>query len=125
MPQVWTQFDYLYRDADNYKAFGSVAFSGEVAAEKWNKAQANLFEESCFIAEQIGVPSLCHQLFRWNGGSPTDADHCWHEFLGIKAVSEDDIGEDVPRGGSFKPFVERLSKVNAWNIFLSPNVLSM
>ncbi len=119
---VWTVFEYLYRDADNHKAFGKVAFDGSVLPEAWNRARQKLNDGTHFIAEQIGLPPLCGQLYRWSGGGPTDADHCWHEFVSFTVVEESDLPPIVLKLGEAEMFVELLSSVEDWDIWLSPNV---
>lgn len=119
---VWTVFEYLYRDADNHKAFGKVAFAGSVDSDLWDSALQKLDDSKHFIAEQVGLPPLYDQLYRWSGGAPTDADHCWHEFVSVAVVVEGDLAPSVPKIGEAKTFVERLSSVEDWDIWLSPNV---
>ncbi|WP_089215345.1 hypothetical protein [Sphingopyxis indica] len=120
----WTVFEYLYRDADNHKAYGKVALEGIVSDERWKAALSKLDEGIYFVAEQIGLPALCDQLFRWSGNAPTDADHCWHEFISISIVDEADLPTAIHRRGSTERLVERISAADVWNIWLSPNVTS-
>lgn len=112
----WTVFEYLYRDADNHKAFGKVVFEGVATALEWEAALKNFDEGLYFIAEQIGLPALCHQLYQWNGNAPTDADHCWHEFVSLNVLSEVDQGASMQRHGSMAEFVARISAVEAWDV---------
>lgn len=119
---AWTVFEYLYRDADNHKAFGKVAFCGSVPLETWDCALQKLDDGTHFIAEQVGLPPLYGQLLHWSDGGPTDADHCWHEFVSVSTVEEDDLPTAVLKLGKVATFVERLSAVKEWNIWLSPNV---
>ena len=119
---VWTVFEYLYRDADNHKAFGKAAFGGLVSPELCDRALQKLDDGTHFIAEQVGLPPLYGQLFRWSGGRPTDADHCWHEFVSISVVEEGDLPPAVLKLGETSAFVDLLSSVDEWDILLSPNV---
>ncbi|HMO73989.1 MAG TPA: hypothetical protein PKD99_01595 [Sphingopyxis sp.] len=118
----WTVFEYLYRDADNHKAYGKVAFYGSAHAGLWDSALRKLDEGTHFIAEQVGLPPLYDRLLRWSGGAPTDADHCWHEFSSLEIANEADLPSSIPRRGDAKTFIERLLKVEDWDIWLSPNV---
>lgn len=118
----WTMFEYLYRDADNHKAFGKVAFGGSASPESWDRALQNLDDGTHFIAEQVGLPPLCSQLYRWSGGGPADADHCWHEFVSVSVVEDRDLPPAVLRLGEARAFAEFLSSVEEWDIWLSPNV---
>jgi hypothetical protein len=115
-------FEYLYRDADNHKAFGRVAFGGSASPDAWDRALQKLDGGTHFIAEQVGLPPLCGQLYRWSGGAPTDADHCWHEFVSASVIEEGDLPPAILRLGEAKAFVEFLSSIEEWNIWLSPNV---
>lgn len=119
---AWTVFEYLYRDADNHKAFGKVAFEGEVSGLDWDFALSNFEGGLYFIAEQIGLPALYSQLLRWSGNAPTDADHCWHEFVSITNSDAATLDSDIPRTGSAKDFIERIATIENWNILLSPIV---
>lgn len=119
---AWTVFEYLYRDADNHKAFGKIVFSGSVSPESWDRAFQKLDDGTHFIAEQIGLPSLCSQLFRWSDCGSTDADHCWHEFVSVSVAEEGDLPPAVLRLGEARAFVELLSAIEEWDIGLSPNV---
>ena len=74
-----TKFNYLYRDASNYKKQNSVVVSGtdDSAEEKIRKA---LLDEENFIPRQVGLPEE-----RFN--SVTEDDHCWFELLYIEKTS--------------------------------------
>ena len=75
-------FEYLYRDAGNFKTYGALLLTGYTP-----DADANL--RAClewgdqFVAEQVGVPVLCPE--HWESvGVPTglsDLDHAIHELF--------------------------------------------
>ena len=113
-----TLFNYLYRDADNYKAWGTIALEGEVARERWQAALGKLEDGELFVAEQLGVPSLYQALYKWSGG-PTRADHCWHTFVDVEVV--DEAESDVFRWGDAEAFVACLLAVDEWCGDLSPH----
>jgi hypothetical protein len=115
-----TLFEYLYRDAGNFKAFGAVAFDGALSEEELAAVRSRFPGDGFFIAEQLGVPPLYGQLYTYSGG-PTPDDHCWHEFLDIKSVGGDDLPANVSRGGNGKDFLERLIAVREWEQELSPH----
>lgn len=117
-----TVFEYLYRDADNHKAFGRVAFDGSVPPKSWDLALQKLDDGTHFIAEQVGLPPLCGQLYRWSGGRHTDADHCWHEFVSVSVVEEGDLPLAALKLGETSAFVDLLSSIKEWDIWSSPNV---
>jgi hypothetical protein len=113
-----TLFNYLYRDASNYKAWGRIALDGEVAREQWEAALAKLDGGEFFVAEQLGVPPLYQALYKWSAG-PTSADHCWHTFLDIEVV--DNADSSAYRWGDAEAFVARLRAVTEWRGELSPH----
>ena len=116
---TWTIFDYLYRDAQNFKAFGSIALEGRISEADRAAIRARFDSGELFIAEQIEVPPLYDRLYEWSGG-PTASDHCWHEFVGFR---ETDDPERCPNGGSAKGFARRVTSGNEWDVSLSPHSL--
>ena len=82
----WLVFDYLYRDASNYKAFGSVWLTGTLTEAERTELVECLDGSEFFVAEQVGVPPLYRVLFE-DGGGPTEDDHAWHMFEGFARKS--------------------------------------
>ena len=80
-----TEFAYIYRDGDNYKAEGSVVLVGEFEPGHLARLEVALDEGEYFIAHQVGVP----EVFIWKreGHEIQDQDHSWHEFFGICLVN--------------------------------------
>ena len=115
----WLVFDYLYRDASNYKAFGSVWLSGTLTEAERTELVECLDGSEFFVAEQIGVPPLYPALFE-DGGGPTEDDHAWHMFEGFR--EEREIAEDAVVLGEASAFLAafRAAKGN-WRLELSPN----
>ena len=56
-------FDYMYRDAANYKAYGPPLLKGEVTEEDQRRLKSKLESGEFFIAEQIGIPALYGELW--------------------------------------------------------------
>lgn len=84
-------FEYLYRDASNYKAFGELYLIGYLAEQERNALVGSLESEEFFVAEQVGVSPLYEKLHKMSGGRSQD-DHAWHTFVGFR-------GElDLPAG---------------------------
>lgn len=79
------QFNYQYRDAGNYKIYGSIILSnpanrslGELDLEiKWH-----LISEWYFDPDKLGIPRLQHES--WN----SELDHTWNEYSRIEYTSE-------------------------------------
>jgi len=81
------RFNYLYRDAGNYKKWASIVFSNPQGLTLHSVASsfANAFpEENLFIAHQIRVP----EVFFYTRGNATSDDHCFHEFHTIEQTLE-------------------------------------
>lgn len=115
----WLVFDYLYRDASNYKAFGSVWLTGTLTEPERTELVGCLDGSEFFVAEQIGVPSLYRALFE-DGGGPTEDDHAWHMFEGFREESL--LAEDAVVWGEASALLAafRAAKGN-WRLELSPN----
>lgn len=81
-------FEYLYRDAANYKAFGKLLLRGLATSAELEAIHSNLEPDNLFIPEQVGLPPLDRQL--WSecgaGWDPT-LDHPWHEFVDLKPAN--------------------------------------
>jgi hypothetical protein len=114
---MWTAFDYMYRDAGNFKAFGTVILEGQLCAADQAIIRSSLSSGEFFIAEEVGVPALYHELYRWSGG-PTDADHCWHEFVEFREIADPADGRPAR---TVADFLRCFAAVNEWNEALSPH----
>ena len=73
-------FQYLYRDAANYKAWGTLVLRG-VATESDLEVLATHFESGeFFIAEQLSIPPLYAALWEISNGPGID-DHVCIRFM--------------------------------------------
>ncbi len=71
------KFNYLYRDAGNYKQYGSVTFAnpqGIPVDEIERNIRAALIDGEFFRPKQWEVPNL--HGYEWDD----ELDHDWHEF---------------------------------------------
>lgn len=111
MPTENTRFNYLYRDASNYKSCGSVVFRGGIDDTLSGRLAAALESTEFFIADQIRIPEVF--LLDW----PLDQDdHCWHWFSDTELTNDapdDTHGRTI---GEFIAEVERAS-TDGWKIF--------
>jgi len=78
------KFNYLYRDAGNYKQYGSVILSNpdNLSLEKIEKQiRANLIDGEYFIPSKLNIPFI--------NEFPYDAelDHEWYEFVGVEVLT--------------------------------------
>lgn len=111
-------FDYLYRDASNYKSWGSLLLEGRVTGAELEQLHAQLNCDEFFIAEQVGIPPLYEGLWQFSDG-PTEDDHVWHTFHELRQADAKEItGEPW---GSVSDLIERFKSVNKWDEQLSPN----
>ena len=108
MMQPNVSFNYMYRDAANYKQHGEVIFANRDSLsieEIKQKIIATLYDGEFFITKQVGVESCFF-------GDPVGPDdHPWHEFCDVsesgQPASERDIAD----------FIEDLEEANrnGWN----------
>jgi len=78
------KFNYLYRDAGNYKQFGDVVLSNPnniSIALITDIVRKNLIDGEFFEAIKWGVPSLFFD-------TKNEDDHEWHEFENVEITQE-------------------------------------
>jgi len=82
--------EYLYRDANNYKAYGEILLTGKITDNIIDELKSLLDSGEYFVAEQSDIPTLYSQLWKYSNG-PTDADHAFHEFSDIRPATTEEI----------------------------------
>lgn len=112
-------FEYLYRDAGNFKAWGALLLKGALTDTQVAEMRSKFDGTEFFIAEQIGVPPLYQELWAYSNG-PTENDHVWHEFFALRPAEENDLVEDEPWGTANALFTA-VSGIARWNERLSPH----
>jgi len=118
-PRGWCVFEYLYRDASNYKAWGKILLSGVPSQNDIATLRACLESDEYFVAEQVGLPAVYKELWDLSGG-PTSDDHALHEFVALRDASEDER-ESLPLYGDLSSFLKTFKTVSKWDYSLSPN----
>ncbi len=115
-------FEYLYRDAGNFKTYGMLLLAGAPTDEAISKLANSLESDQCFVAEQVGVPSLCPQHFEdCESYGPTDMDHAYHEFHALRAATPEDL-ETLTVFSTLDDLVAKfVATEGVWNVMLSPN----
>src|SRR3546814_9840905 len=69
----FTVFEYMYRDAGNFKTEGRLLLSGmDPEAEAVIRGCLEWGDQ--FVAEQVGVPALCEDHWDSVGEDPSDLD---------------------------------------------------
>jgi len=79
------KFNYLYRDAGNYKEFSDVVFANKDSKSLQEielTIRKNLIEGEFFIPEKWNVPRLSFENY-----SP-ELDHDYHEFESVEITDE-------------------------------------
>lgn len=82
--------EYMYRDASNFKAFGQLLLSNNRTHRDIDDIKTFLEFGEFFVAEQVSVPTLYSQLWKYSNG-PTTADHAFHEFVKLRIASDEDV----------------------------------
>lgn len=114
---TFTVFEYMYRDAGNYKVHGALYLDGRLADFEIDELCSRLEGGEYFIAEQIGVPSLRPQLLFLSDG-PTCDDHAWHEFIRIRAATERESEIDAPQMEA-RVLFDAIMAVETWDVRLA------
>ncbi len=113
-------FEYMYRDAGNWKTHGALLLLGE-ARNVRHELRKCLEPGDLFVAEQIKVPSLCEEHFATTGDGPSDMDHAYHQFVDLRPAGEEDRAS-MPVTGSLTELLTRMqSAAGRWDVRLSPN----
>jgi hypothetical protein len=89
-----TLFEYMYRDADNYKKTGSVVLAGRMSADQVRTLNASLSDSEFFIPGQVGLKDLQGE-FEHGGGWDEESDHVWHTIEAVKHTSAAPTGPSV------------------------------
>jgi len=85
---------------------------------RWTRACLEWGDQ--FVAEQVGIPSLCEAHWASVGDGPSDLDHAFHEFVGLRAAGPED--ERLPAWGTLAELVARMKRAaGRWDVRLSPN----
>lgn len=112
-------FEYMYRDAGNFKTCGRLLLSEWDAAAE-GKVLGYLDWGKQFVAEQVGIPALCREHWESSGDGPSDPDHAFHEFVRLREAAPADSA--LPVWGSLVTLVARVqSAARMWDVRLSPN----
>jgi hypothetical protein len=109
------QFNYLYRDAGNYKQRGSALFTNPKKLgikEIEQQLRLHFEQRELFIAHQIGLS----ELFFYIKEPITEDDHCYHEFA---SVTEIKTVEPEPRNRSISDFLTDVQAAASvgWKVF--------
>lgn len=111
-------FEYLYRDASNFKSWGGVLLAGKVDPNVLARLKSRFDSGEFFVAEQLGLPTLYGELWKFSDG-PINADHVWHTFYALRPADASEI--NMPIFATLEDFVSRVDDVIDWDEELSPH----
>lgn len=112
-------FEYQYRDASNYKAWGEILLSGIPSQSDIAALRACLESDVYFVAEQVGIPAVYKELWDLSGGRSSD-DHALHEFVELRAATVNER-KSLPLFGKLSSLLKTFEAVSKWDYSLSPN----
>ena len=115
---TYTVFGYLYRDASNYKVWGSLLLEGAASESDTARLYAVLHDYDFFIAEQVGIPALYEYLWQYSDG-PNEDDHVWHAFDQFREPMADELSLEV--WGTVSELVDCFAAITKWDEALSPH----
>ena len=79
-----TKFEYMYRDASNYKVWEDVVLEGLLTKDEKEAIQSKLYDGELFVPEAVGVDALQTREWELN-----EDDHPYHEFVSLSDTEED------------------------------------
>lgn len=120
MGSSFSVFEYLYRDAGNYKAWGSVLLLGTAFPDDVDTLRTYLESGEFFVAEQVGIPVVYQELWALSGG-PNNDDHAYHQFSDLRPATNEEISMIEP-WGNLPDLLKAFREVNKdWDCTLSPH----
>lgn len=117
--QHFSIFEYFYRDAANYKAWGAILLEGLASHHAVHEMQRCFEAQTFFIAEQINIPPLYSELWLLSNG-PTSDDHVWHSFHALRPAATKEV-EESAIFGTVDSLVQAVRAIRAWDQTLSPH----
>jgi len=118
-PNEHCVFEYLYRDASNYKAWGGLILSGIPSQNDISALKACLESDMYFVAEQVGIPAVYKELWDLSGGRTSD-DHALHEFVALRVATVNER-KTFPLFGELSSLLKTFQAITKWDYSLSPN----
>jgi hypothetical protein len=89
-----TRIEYMYRDAGNYKRYGTAVLAGRITPDQVRTLKASLSDDMFFIPDQIGLGGL-QGTFEHGAGWNEDSDHVWHTIEAVKHTTAEPTGPSV------------------------------
>lgn len=92
---MYSVIPYLYRDAANYKANGTIVVAGTLSNKEIASIRAVLDDKEGFIPFDLDLPTVT-ELQPGMQCFPSEDDHVWHELL----LDDIEVVEARPEGGT-------------------------
>ena len=110
------KFDYLYRDAGNYKSWGHSIFrnpEGLSINDIEYRLRQSFFQHDLFIASQVDV----QEVFLYGTDNATEDDICFHEFDSVELTND---ASNDQRNRTISEFLEvvELAAAAGWKSFV-------
>ena len=86
-----TKIEYMYRDADNYKAFGTCVLEGALEDKEQKELWECLEPEGLFLPGTVGIP-----LLHLSEEPDPEVDHPWHTLLDVGSTDLPPTGDVWP-----------------------------
>ncbi len=118
----YVRFNYLYRDAGNYKSWAEIIFPNpdQLTLREIDKRLRLAFEqEILFIANQIEVT----EVFLFLTHNLNEDDHCFHEYDSVEIIEHSNLSIEHRSIKQFIEQVENASKLG-WQIFNPKNKIA-
>lgn len=114
----YSVFEYLYRDAANWKTWCSVLLGGTISDSDRAGIETKLDSGQFFIPEQIGLKSLVTSSGTCLSNSSAD-DHVWHEFVEFRTATLDEVSS-LSLWGTSTELLRLIAVVGKWELERSP-----
>lgn len=114
-----TVFEYQYRDSGNWKTSGQLLLLGE-DPRAGPVIRGSLDWGDQFVAEQVGVPSLCSEHWAAMDADRSELDHAYHEFIALRPATAAEMALSV-HGPLDRLVVLFARSRGRWDVRLSPN----
>ncbi|MDX5445051.1 MAG: hypothetical protein LPJ87_03230 [Zoogloeaceae bacterium] len=90
--RLFTTFEYLYRDAGNFKTWGTILLEGSVGSADEEVLRRSFIDGVFFDPTSLGIPSLRESLWAATGSHYLQhLDHQWHELVEMREASDEEV----------------------------------
>lgn len=84
MKNVFSIFEYQYRDGGNFKSCDALLLRGEATTSAIQRLASSLIDSEFFYAEEVSIPPLFEGVTKWG---QSDLDVSWHEFCALRPAT--------------------------------------